>query len=329
MMRLLTDVLEHLDQETVLRYLGCAFAFKISYSVAVECKNGLYGYLLPRLWSLCSGKEDFVSKYGEWGLVTGCTQGIGREYAMELAARGMNVVLVSRNKETLGLLAREIEEKFRVKTEVVVVDFTEPRAVETVVKEVTNLKIDIGVLVNNVGMLGPHFSPFLELEEKTARDMITVNCGSVTMMSHAFLPHMLKVNKGAVINISSSASFSVIPYLSEYTATKHFMSAFTEGLRQEISASNVVIQLVDPGQTNTAMTRDFVQISKVEAPLPDQYVRSSILSLGWTDRTCGWWFHGLQVTFLSALMPLWLKSRFFALIGYYQYKHAASKNKNN
>ena len=126
---MMTDMVEHLDKETVLWYLGCAFAFKLLYSAAVEVKNGLYGYLLPRLWSLCFGKEDFVSKYGEWALVTGCTQGIGRAYAVELAARGMNVVLVSRNRETLGLLSREIEEKFNVKTAVIVVDFTEPRRI--------------------------------------------------------------------------------------------------------------------------------------------------------------------------------------------------------
>ena len=66
--------MEYLDQETVLRYLGYAFAFKLLFSAAVETKNGVCGYLLPRLWSLCCGKEDFASKYGEWGLVTGCTQ---------------------------------------------------------------------------------------------------------------------------------------------------------------------------------------------------------------------------------------------------------------
>ena len=326
---MMMEMIEQLDQETVLWYLGCAFAFKLLYSAAVEVKNGLYGYLLPRLWSLCFGKEDFVSKYGEWALVTGCTQGIGREYAVELAARGMNMVLVSRNRETLGLLSREIEEKFNVKTAVIVVDFTEPSAVETVVKEVAKLKINIGVLVNNVGMLGPHFIPFLEMEEKTARDMITVNCGAVTMLCHAFLPHMLEVNKGAVVNISSASSFYVMPYIAEYSATKHFMSAFTEGVRAELSGSNVVIQLVEPGQINTAMTRDMVPLSRLEAPLPGQFVSSSILSLGWTERTCGWWLHGLHLTLTAALLPRWCISRVLSLIGYYQYRHAASKNKDN
>ena len=320
--------MEYLDQETVLRYLGYAFAFKLLFSAAVEVKNGVCGYLLPRLWSLCCGKEDFVSKYGEWGLVTGCTQGIGREYVRELAARGMNVVLVSRNRETLGLLSREIEEKFKVKTAVIVVDFTEPRAVETVVKEVAKLEINIGVLVNNVGMLGPHFIPFLELEEKTARDMITVNCGAVTMLCHAFLPHMVEVNKGAVVNICSATSFYVMPYFSEYSATKHFIAAFTQGIRAELSGSNVVIQQVDPGQMNTAMARDLIPLSRVEAPLPASLVSSSILSLGWTGRTAGWWFHSLH-RLLSSLLPLWFLSRFLGLFGYYQYRYSASKKKEN
>ena len=59
------------------------------------------------------------------------------------------------------------------------------------------MNVDIGVLVNNVGMMGPHFIPFLELEEATARNMIIVNCLSATMMTHHILPKMIAKNKGA------------------------------------------------------------------------------------------------------------------------------------
>jgi len=319
---------EYLDLNTVLPYLGWAFAFKILYSVAVECKNGLCGYLLPRLWTICFGKEDFVKKFGEWGLVTGCTQGIGKEYAVELAARGMNVVLVSRNKETLDQVAREIEERFSVKTAVIVVDFSSTTAVDVVVKEVARLKIDIGVLVNNVGMLGPHFIPFLEMDEKMVRDMVTVNCGAVTQMTHAFLPRMLELNKGAVVNICSSTSFYVMPYFSEYSATKHFIAAFTAGLRAEISHSKVLLQQIDPGQMNTYMARDLIPLSSLEAPRPDLLVSSALLSLGWSERTAGWWFHSLH-RLVSSLLPLCFLSRFLKLFGYYQYKYSLSKKKDH
>jgi len=321
-------MLEYLVLDNVLHYLGWAFAFKIVYSTAVECKNGLCGYLLPRLASLCAGKQDFVNKFGEWGLVTGCTQGIGKEYAVELAARGLNIVLVSRNKETLGLVAQEIEQRFNVRTEIIVVDFTEPSAVETVVKEVSKLKIDIGVLVNNVGVLGPHFIPFLELSEKTVRDMVTVNCGAVTLMTRAFLPRMLELNRGAVINICSATSFYVMPYFSEYSATKHFIAAFTAGLRAEISGSNVLIQQIDPGQMKTNMARDLVPLSSLEAPRPQLLVSSAILSLGWTDRTAGWWFHSLH-RLISSLLPHWFLSRVIKHVGCHQYKYSVSKLKDD
>jgi len=313
--------------DEVMQYLGWVFALKISYSVCIECKNALYGYILPRLWSLCLGREDHVSKFGAWALVTGCTQGIGKNYALELAARGLNIVLVSRNQQTLALVAQEIEERFNVRTEIIVVDFTEPTAVETVVKEVTKLKIDIGVLVNNVGMLGPHFMPFVKLEKKVVRDMVTVNCGAVTMLTHAFLPRMLELNKGAVVNIASSSSFYVMPFLSEYSATKHFIAAFTAGLRAEISDSNVIIQQVDPGVTRTNMTKEMTPLSSLEAPSPDLLVSSSILSLGWSDRSAGWWVHSLQRVSAS-LLPHWLLSRIIKQLGSYQYKYAAAKKED-
>lgn len=157
--------------------------------------------------------------------------------------------------------------------------------------------------------------------------MITVNCGAVTLMTHAFLPRMLELNKGAVVNICSATSFYVMPYFSEYSATKHFIAAFTAGLRAEVSGSKVLIQQIDPGQMKTNMARDLIPLTSVEAPLPGSLVSSSILSLGWTDRTAGWWFHSLH-RLVSSLLPLWFLSRFLKLFGFYQYKYSAGKKKS-
>ena len=68
------------------------------------------------------------------------------------------------------------------------------------------------MLVNNVGMMGPHFLPFLELEAAAARDMVTVNCVAATVLTHSLLPAMLARGRGAVVNIVSSTSFYVIIY---------------------------------------------------------------------------------------------------------------------
>ena len=269
-----------------------------------------------------------MTRYGEWAVVTGSSQGIGRSYALDLASRGLNIALVARNKERLNTVAVEIRERFAVETAVIVVDFTDSKAVKTVVKELEKMSIDIGVLVNNVGMMGPHFIPFLELEEKTARDMITVNCVSATMMCHALLPGMVERDRGAVINIVSSTSFYVMPYFSEYSATKHYMAAFTAGLRAEVgSSSNVVIQEIDPGQTNTNMARDLIPISRIEAPTPEMFVASSILSLGWSQKTGGWWFHSLH-RLVSSMLPEPILCRTLHLFGWWQYRYSSKKNKS-
>ena len=144
-------------------------------------------------------------------MVTGSSQGIGRAYALELASRGLNVALVARSKERLEAVAAEVR-SHGVEARVIVVDFTDTAA-ETAVSELARAGVaDIGVLVNNVGMMGPHFLPFLELEAAAARDMVTVNCTSATVLTHSLLPAMLARGRGAIVNIVSSTSFYVTIY---------------------------------------------------------------------------------------------------------------------
>ena len=145
-------------------------------------------------------------------MVTGSSQGIGRAYALELASRGLNVALVARSKERLEAVAAEVR-SHGVEARVIVVDFTHTAAAETAVTELARAGVaDIGVLVNNVGMMGPHFLPFLELEAAAARDMVTVNCTSATVLTHSLLPAMLARGRGAIVNIVSSTSFYVTIY---------------------------------------------------------------------------------------------------------------------
>ena len=82
---------------SIISLLGIVYALKLFSSFLLQIHAGLQAYVLP--WVIKS--PDFRVKFGEWGLVTGCTQGIGREYALGLAAKGMDVLLVSRNKKKL------------------------------------------------------------------------------------------------------------------------------------------------------------------------------------------------------------------------------------
>ena len=147
-----------------------------------------------------------------------------------------------------------------VDTRIIVADFTNPNILPTIVTKIDEFKIDIGVLVNNVGLLGGHAMPFLELEKIAVLDIINVNVTSATHLCHSLLPKMIAKGRGAIINLSSVASHSPCPYYAEYAATKHYLTAFTQALASEYSESGVTIQCVEPGQVETEMTKYFDKV---------------------------------------------------------------------
>ena len=140
-----------------------------------------------------------------------------------------------------------------VTTKIIVADFTDPEVPERIVRDLDKLNLDIGVLVNNVGMLGPHHMPFLELDHQTVVGMINVNVLAATSLCHFLITKMKKKGKGAIINISSVGAQIIAPYLAVYVATKHYMSAFTMAIAAENKNSGVEIQLVEPGGVRTTM----------------------------------------------------------------------------
>merc|ERR1712061_893725 len=105
-----------------------------------------------------------VRQFGKWALVTGSTDGIGKAYAFALAAKGLNVVLVSRNPDKLKNVADQIEKCYKVNTKNIPVDFktSDAEYIPKVWKVIQGL--DIGVLVNNVGMMYNYPEEFLTVE---------------------------------------------------------------------------------------------------------------------------------------------------------------------
>ena len=96
------------DFETYFYLIGVVYVILVVIRLSIKFLDVIYGFLLPKLFP----PSNFVKRYGEWGIVTGCTQGIGRYYVEELAKRGMNIVLVSRNKSKLEDLARTVQNSY-------------------------------------------------------------------------------------------------------------------------------------------------------------------------------------------------------------------------
>ena len=112
-------------------------------------------------------------------------------------------------------------------TRIVVADFTKPeKSTNDVVNHLKENNIDVGILVNNVGVAGGHHPmPFIEVEEQAVKNVINVNVLAATVLCHFILKGMKSKGRGAIINVSSSAAHAINPYLAIYCPTKHYISA--------------------------------------------------------------------------------------------------------
>lgn len=164
-----------------------------------------------------------LKKYGSWALVTGPTDGIGKGFAFQLARKGLNLVLVGRNPDKLKEVSDAIQAKYG-KTQIknVVVDFSGDlnEGIKRIEEAIEG--IDVGVLINNVGVSYPYARFFHEVDEVLLMNLIKVNVEGTTKVTKAVLPGMLKRKKGAIVNIGSGAAIVIPsdPLYAVYAATK-------------------------------------------------------------------------------------------------------------
>lgn len=186
---------------------------------------------------------------GSTALITGASAGIGVAYAEGFAARGANLVLVARRKDRLDSLAARLRQQYSVSVDVIALDLTSAGAVAKLEKEMTKKKLTVDVLINNAGFGLNGF--FVHEDRSLTQQEITLNIGVLVDLTAAFLPGMLERDRGAVVNVASTASFQPVPGMAVYGATKAFVRSFTEALWGELGTSKVRVLAVSPGATES------------------------------------------------------------------------------
>src|SRR6266545_316994 len=182
-------------------------------------------------------------------LVTGASSGIGQAFARRLARDGADLVVVARRTERLERLAGELRERHGVAVEVVTADLTDRSALARVEARASARADPIDLLVNNAG--AATYGPFAALDPAQMTDEIALNVIAVVRLTRAALPGMLSRRRGGVVNVSSVSSMVVLPTLTVYSASKSFVTVFSEGLAEEVHGTGVSVLAVCPGTTPT------------------------------------------------------------------------------
>ncbi|KAM9391887.1 17-beta-hydroxysteroid dehydrogenase type 3 isoform 2-T2 [Pholidichthys leucotaenia] len=214
----------------------------------------------------------------------------------------MNIVIMSRTKANLDELAEEISETTGQSVKVIVADFTSENVFEAFENQIKDL--DIGVLVNNVGML-PSIIPskFLDYKDldKTITKLINCNVKTMTKMCKMILPGMEKRRKGLIVNISSGIATVPLPLYTLYGASKVFVERLSQGLQAEYKDKGITVQAVAPFGVSTRMTG--YQKTNIMTLSPEDFVKSSLQYLRAGDKTYGSVCH-IAVAWLLLTIPL-------------------------
>lgn len=249
----------------------------------------------------------FQHRYGPWAVVTGASAGIGRTFASELAARGLNVVLVARRETLLRELAGRLQRDHGVQTRVIAADLTDVEALHRIGRETADL--DVGLLINNAGtgVFGPMLDNDLDSEVLAA----DLNVRAPLVLSYLFGRRLRDRGRGGLIIVSSMVGLLGVANFANYAATKAYDLTLAEGLRAELGGQIDVHALL-PGFTESEYMEGY-DVSAIPMPLakPSALVRGALDRLGRGGALLVPGLLNAMSVWMMLYAPRWLNTRLF------------------
>lgn len=207
--------------------------------------------------------DEFRSRYGPWAFIAGASHGLGEEFARQLAALGINCVLLSRRASVLTALKDELEGRYAIDCLVIELDLSDENASRTI-KEALGDR-EVGLMVYNAGA-PPFTDHFLSSELAALHGFVRMNTVTVYGLCHLLGRKMVARSKGGIILVGSHAAFGGTKKLSLYTATKGFMLNLGESLWAEWKDQGVDVLNLVISSTDTPTMRAHMQAHGIEVP---------------------------------------------------------------
>jgi uncharacterized protein len=270
--------------------------------------------------SLTNRQQRWQAKYGSWAVVTGASDGIGREIALCLAQRGLNLVLVARRYSLLEELSVELSQAYGCQVRIIAADLGQNSAVEMVLAVTDELQVGLFVACAGFGTSGQLIEASLEQELA----MLDVNCRAVLAMSYHFGRRFAAQKRGGLILMSSLLAFQGVPLSANYAATKAYIQSLVEGLRIELAPFGVDVLASAPGPIHSGFaTRARMQMTlaaqpqTVAQPTLDALGKKTTVRPGWLSK-----FLEGSLSFLPRRGRVWVLQRVMSNMTKHQAKKA-------
>ncbi|KAL8286926.1 hypothetical protein RQP46_003932 [Phenoliferia psychrophenolica] len=223
--------------------------------------------------------KKFGAKKGAWAVVTGATAGIGRDFALQLAGAGFNIFLASRTASKLDEISAEILKKYpETKTQVHAIDFASASPEDYAALGVALDKIDVGVLINNVGKSYDEPMFFQNLPDKDLADIVEINVNATLKVTKLVVPGMVARKRGLILTVGSFAALIPSPLLAVYSGSKAFLQTWSQALGSELEPSGVTVELLNTYFVVSKLSK--IRKSSWMIPHPSTYVRSVLSHIG-------------------------------------------------
>ncbi|AWI35649.1 short-chain dehydrogenase/reductase SDR [Bacillus safensis FO-36b] len=196
-------------------------------------------------------------------VITGASSGIGYEAALAFAARGKNLILAARRLDKLQELKKKIHDQYpNIKVVIQSVDLTNIEQVYSFYESLSDYELD--TFINNAGF--GHFGSIGEQDLSKIGDMLHLNIEALTILSTLFVRDYEQVEGAQLINISSRAGYTVVGNAVTYSATKFYVSAFTEGLALELKGKGAKLQakILAPSATESEFAKRSLDVDEFE-----------------------------------------------------------------
>ncbi|MBL4593002.1 MAG: SDR family NAD(P)-dependent oxidoreductase [Flavobacteriales bacterium] len=258
--------------------------------------------------------KNYYKKYGDYALITGASSGIGKEFAVQLAAKRLNLILVARRKNRLDEVAKELEVKYKIKVRTIELDLLDDKAIDTLVLQTNDL--NIGLLIPNAGM--EVHGDFVTNDYKAESNVVKLNTLIPMQLAHVFGSKMKTRKKGGIIFISSTFGHQSVPYFANYSASKAYILSIGQALNYELKKFGVDVTVLSPGLTKTEMVDGMKDINFGKMPIVEMkvkpVVKKGIKALGRKQAT----IPGTRNIFMDLMgkftTPRWMLTNMFGFL---------------